>query len=87
MYKVEVAAGDIEQAIQQFQANLRPLPFLQFYCHFYRGNELIVVFKEKVFRMTTDRPTWGDALAYGRSLGIPDRQLDFFPCRWEEEPY
>ena len=49
----------------------------EFYVHFYCENELIVVFKEKVFHITTDKITWTEAIAYGRSLGIREKQLDF----------
>ena len=58
-----------------------------FYCHFYRTDELIIVFKERVFRVKTDPATWQEVLAYGRSMGIPEKQLDFSPCRVEDEVY
>ncbi len=41
------------------------------YAHFWNRNELIIVFKDKVI---TDRQK---AVAYGRSIGIPEQQLDF----------
>jgi hypothetical protein len=87
LYKVEVPADAIEAAIQKVQANLKDVLSNQFYCHFYRENELIVVFKEKVFRITPDQSTWAEAIAYGVSIKIPEKQLDFFPCRVEDERF
>jgi hypothetical protein len=59
----------------------------EYYAHFYRGTELIVVFRNRVFRVNTDRGTWQEAIAYGKALGIAGRQLDFAPCRVEDETY
>jgi len=48
------------------------------YCHFWRGNNLVVVFRDKKFEMLADdKSTWRDAVEYGRSIGIPEKQLDF----------
>jgi len=48
------------------------------YCHFWRGNRLLVVFPGKRFEMlVNDKSTWKDAVEYGRSVGIPDEELDF----------
>jgi hypothetical protein len=88
LYKVNVAAEDLELLIQKLQSNMSK-HFLhlvhEFYCHFYQGNELIVVFRNNVFLATTDRSSWKDAIEYGKGLGIPMRQLDFIPYRVEDE--
>lgn len=48
------------------------------YCHFWRENNLRVVFPGKKFAMlANDRSTWKDAIEYGRLIGIPDEELDF----------
>lgn len=49
----------------------------EFYLHFYCGNELIVVYRNKVFLATSDKSTWEEAQSYGRGLGIVSKQLDF----------
>jgi len=37
-----------------------------------------VIFKNKIFDITfSDKSTWTRAVAYGKSLGIPEEQLDF----------
>ncbi len=41
-------------------------------------DDVTVIFKHKIFTIKfSDRFTWTDAVAYGRSIGIPDEQLDF----------
>lgn len=38
----------------------------------------IVIFKDKSFKINySDKSTWIEALKYGRSIGIPEEQLDF----------
>ena len=83
LYKIGIAPEKLEKSIKQLQENMNG----GFYFHFYRENELIVVFKKKIFRITTEKSGWSDVIAYGKSLGIPEKQLDFFPCRIEDETY
>ena len=41
-------------------------------------DDLTIVFKNKVFTITySDKATWADAIAFGRSIGMPQTQLDF----------
>jgi hypothetical protein len=48
------------------------------YMHFWRGRNVIAVFKDKQFEFNFDeKETWTEVLKYGRSLGIPEAQLDF----------
>lgn len=48
------------------------------YMHFWRGDEIIVVFKERIFRFSRhDKSTWTEAIAHGLKLAIPKEQLDF----------
>lgn len=83
LHGVIVPEDAIETVIREVQAKL--VPNEPYYNHFYRGDELIVVFKDKVFKITPDRSTWKDAVAYGQTLGIPDDQLVFEPNRFEGE--
>ena len=59
----------------------------EFYCHFYRNDELIIVFRERVFRTSTQKTTWTEAIDYGKSIGIPAGQLDFIPNKMSDETY
>lgn len=41
-------------------------------------DDIKVVFKNKVFDIKfSDKFTWTDVVAYGKSIGIPEEQLDF----------
>ncbi len=63
--------------IAEFQKYLADGPW---YAHFWKPgkDDVTVVFKGKVFVIkSSDSSTWADAIAYGRSIGIPEAQLDF----------
>jgi uncharacterized protein (DUF1684 family) len=50
------------------------------YIHFWKPGEdsILVVFKDKNFWIKySDKSTWTEAVEHGRSLQIPDEQLDF----------
>ena len=50
------------------------------YIHFWKpgGDDVLVVYKDKSFRIKhSEKSTWVDAVAYGKSIGIPSEQLDF----------
>jgi len=59
----------------------------EFYFHFYRNNELIVVFRDKIFKVSPDKSTWGEVIAHGHQLKIADTQLDFTPNTFDSEVY
>lgn len=83
MTGVIVPEEKVEEVIKDVQENL--LDDQPYYAHFYRDDELIIVYKKKVFRVTPDKSTWNEAIKYGRSLGIPDDQLVFAPNRFKDE--
>lgn len=50
------------------------------YIHLWESgkDEIKVVFKNRVFDIKfSDKSTWTDTVAYGKSIGIPEEQLDF----------
>jgi hypothetical protein len=48
------------------------------YMHFWRGNEMKILFKDQAFdAKVSDKNTWVNAIDYGKSIGIPEEQLDF----------
>jgi hypothetical protein len=73
LYKIEAKVKELPKTIKQLQDNLKP----RYYFHFYRNDELIVVFKAKIFKIKTDKSTWKEAIEYGKSLRIPKKELDF----------
>jgi hypothetical protein len=41
-------------------------------------DDVVVIFKDKTFIIKRSNiSTWADAVAYGKSIGIPEEQLDF----------
>jgi hypothetical protein len=90
LYKIRVAPDDLDTLILRIQSNMADnVLFLHkvFYCHLYRGDELVIVFRNKLFHVKPASKSWSEAIDYGRSLGIPVDQLDFSPCRFEDEIY
>jgi hypothetical protein len=66
-----------ESQISELAKNLADGPW---YIHLWQpGKDNVkVIFKNKVFTIKfSDKSTWVDAIAYGKSIGIPDEQLDF----------
>lgn len=71
LYKVEATPKQIDT----LAAQLKPAGW---YAHFWRGDDIIVVFPRKKFAVKySDQDTWKEAVAYGESIGIPTEQLDF----------
>ena len=83
-YRVEIDLNKINDIIKQLQENMVEK---EFYFHFYKIDELIVVFKKKIFNVKTNKSTCDKVVEYGQSIGIPKEQLDFYPCKVEDEIY
>ena len=50
------------------------------YVHFWESgkDDVLVVYKERYFDIVySDKNTWHSAVEYGKSIGIPEEQLDF----------
>lgn len=80
IYEIEVNENDLDIVIRRLQENLVSsfgLIKQEFYFHFYCQEELIIIYREKIFHATADRATWVEAQEYGKTLGIVSRQLDF----------
>lgn len=83
LHGIEVPQQDLTAAIEQIQRAMkadRP-----YYAHLYNDTELIVIFKERVFRVSPDTATWKPIVEYGEAFGIPTEQLDFLPNRFQDE--
>lgn len=85
LYKISFQKGMVDEMIKIAQAGLKSG---KWYVHFYMKENLIIVFKQMVFLVSSsDKKTWEPAVHYGKSAGIPERQLNFRPCRIEEETW
>lgn len=49
------------------------------YAHFFREDELIVVYRDSLYYCSTDPASWQAAIDQGLKNGIPLSQLDFYP--------
>ena len=90
LYTISANSDDIDKVISILQNKMRKRywPIVKgFYFHFYRNNEMIIVYKDKMFKVTTDPVTWKEAIEYGLKKGISKSQLDYYPCRIEDEKY
>jgi hypothetical protein len=89
-YKIKIDLYQIDDVIRNIQNNMvrsfGPIK-QEYYAHFYKDNELIIAYKDKLFNVTTDRTTWAKAISHGKSLNIMEKQLDFTPCKFEDETY
>ena len=83
LYGVEIADINISQTIQEIQLNMKSDK--PYYSHFYNDEEMIVVFKDKLFKVKPHFSTWTPIIEYGKGLGIPVEQLDFWPNRFQDE--
>jgi hypothetical protein len=70
LYTVKVSLQDIGNLSHRIKAG--------WYMHFWRGNDVIAVFRDKTFMFAhDDRATWEPVVRYGIAQGIPSKQLDF----------
>jgi hypothetical protein len=83
VYGIEINDNSLESTIAKIQENLKEHE--SWYSHLYNGQELIVIFKGKVFKIKPDKSTWSEAIKFGEKLNIPRKQLDFHPSKFEEE--
>lgn len=86
LLRVSVNENKINEVVGLVQKSLVTEP-ARYYAHFYREGKLVVVFPKKIFFLTPKMETWRPAVDYGKSLGIPEKELDFKPCRFEEETF
>lgn len=82
IYGIEVDTAKIEEVIAKIQRYTKEGAW---YAHFYNDQELIVVFKDTVFRVIPHKASWGPIIEYGRALAIPPDQLTFWPNRFQDE--
>ena len=70
MYTVKVSKQDIEN----LSKNIKD----KWYMHFWKGREVIAIFKDKQFKFNFDnKKEWAPVVDYGISIGILKEQLDF----------
>lgn len=64
IYGVEVPKDSLERSIADIQKNMKAGTW---YAHGYNENELIVIFKEKIFRVKPEPSEWDEIVEYGKA--------------------
>ena len=77
---IEVEEEKLAEQIKSLQENMVDIQDKCWYAHFFRQQELIVVYQDRMFPVTVQPNTWDEAIQYGLVHGIPEEQLDFQPC-------
>lgn len=76
LHAVEIPEELIERTSEGLRNSLEKEH--NWYIHFWNENRLIVIYKDKIFKLSRDdKKTWKPAVEHGTSLGIPEYQLDF----------
>jgi hypothetical protein len=72
LYTVTVSKEEIEKLSRSIKKGT-------WYMHFWnKKRDIVAVFKGKTFEFNYDnKESWKDAVAYGISIGVPEKQLDF----------
>ena len=83
IFGIEVENPLLEETIKKIQKAMKSDQ--PWYAHLYNDDELIVIFKDKVFRVKPHISSWSSIMEYGRQLNIPEAQLDFWPNRFQDE--
>ena len=85
IFGIEIEDSQFEEVIDKIQENMREDQ--PWYAHLYNDKQLIVIFKEKVFRVEPHISSWKPIIEYGEELKIPKEQLDFWPNRFQDEQH
>jgi len=83
LYGIEVPRNNLENAVADIQTHMRADE--PFYAHLYDDEEVIAIFRTRIFRVTPHISSWEDIRSYGMKLNIPIEQLDFWPNRFQDE--
>lgn len=75
--KVGLPEADLRRAVNLIQTSLIDEP--TYFAHVYRGEELIVVFPDRLFTTTRGSRGEREAVQYGLEKGVPREELGFQP--------
>jgi hypothetical protein len=66
---VRIPAEELHREVEVVRSNLDRTDC--WYSHFFRDDELVVVFEDEVFWASPEPATWGPARQHGRARGLP----------------
>ena len=85
LHDVEIPAGKASEIAEKIRRALDREH--DWYADYKTDNEHYIIYRDKVFHVTdrSDKKQYGEATAYGISIGIPAYQVDFAPnvTQWE----
>lgn len=84
VYKVGIPAIDLHRALDLIQSALLSEP--TYYAHIYGGEQMIIIYPDRVFRVTMEPSSWAEAIRYGVERGIPEEELVFRPSEFKGSP-
>jgi len=80
MHTVEVSEDLVASVVERLSKAIDPLHRASWYVDLKNVATHYIVFYHKVFRVDRSKPMeYEEVKRYGRSLGIPEKQLDFSP--------
>ncbi|MDQ7021699.1 MAG: hypothetical protein Q9M91_07855 [Candidatus Dojkabacteria bacterium] len=82
VYGIEINDKEIENQIKLIQKNMIRGKYFN---HVYNDERLVIIYKDKIFDVTSHISSWKNAIEYGKSLGIDEDQLNFWPNRFQDE--
>jgi hypothetical protein len=82
---VELKENELDVFITLIQNHLKGNNNWYFHIYDDKDDDLIVVFKNETFKITSDKDTWSDVILYGKAMKIPIEQLDFIPNTFKKE--
>jgi hypothetical protein len=85
IYGIEIEDNQVKEVISQIQKNMKSNE--SWYAHFYNNEKLIVVFKNRIIEVETNKRSWEPVIKYGKELNIPEEQLDFCPSNFKDEKF
>jgi len=83
IYGIEIGDSELQEAIAKIQAHMKISQ--PWYAHLYNDSVLIVIFKDKVIKVKPQKTSWKPIIDYGMKLNISEKQLDFWPNRFQDE--
>ncbi|MDO8515068.1 MAG: hypothetical protein Q7S14_01085 [bacterium] len=83
IFGIEIEDKLLDKTIDSIQQNMDESK--PWYAHLYDDKSLIIIFKSKIIKVTPHKSTWSPIVEYGKTLNIPEKQLDFWPNRFQDE--
>jgi uncharacterized protein YciI len=75
LVKFGVPAAALHSALDLIQTALIAEP--TYYAHLSNGDQMFIIYPDRVFAVSSDRNSWAEAIRYGVERGVPEEELVF----------